>query len=132
MLVDDDGPTNFLNKELLIRYEFAEEVIVKTDGIEALNYLKNECKSSDAYPDLILLDLKMPILHGVDFLKEFHKICKDVKHDIYIVILTYSPEADDVIRVKDLGNYQWVEKPLSIEKLIDIHHKYFRERITQH
>lgn len=71
-------------------------------------------------------------MDGFDFLKEFHDLCKHVTHDIYVVILTYSHEADDVIRVKDLGNYQWVEKPLTMEKLIDIHHKYFRNRITQH
>jgi CheY-like chemotaxis protein len=132
LLVDDDSISNHLSKVTLNKINAANEVIVKTDGRDALKYIQKECKSMSQYPELILLDLKMPGMDGFEFLEEFEMVCKDVRHHIVVVILTSSRNADDVIRLRRLGNYFIVNKPLSAEKVDDILHRYFRDGAVFH
>src|SRR5207253_10074058 len=105
-------------------HNFAHEIVIKTEGKDALSYLEKECKASGGYPELILLDLKMPSSNGFDFLKELHSFCYYLKNEIIVVILTSSKDADDIIRLKDFGKYFIVNKPLNSEKLLDVHHRY--------
>ncbi|MBX9852256.1 MAG: response regulator [Cytophagaceae bacterium] len=126
LLVDDDRVTNYVNERLILKLRLADEIIIKMNGQEALSYLNEVCGNEEACPSLIFLDLNMPVVNGFDFLKEYRKF--HLKKDIVIVILTDSKEADDIIRLKDAGNYHYfhVQKPLTENKLIDIYHKYFR------
>jgi CheY-like chemotaxis protein len=132
LLIDDDLITNYLNKGLIEHYNIAKEVVIKNNGRDALYYLMRECKISNQYPDLILLDLKMPIINGLEFLNEFQRVSHNIKKDIVEVILTSSKDPDDVMTLKNKGNYFYVNKPLTGEKLLDIHHKYFRNQATDY
>ena len=126
--MDDDNVTNYLNNTVISNLNIANEVIMKMNGADAINYLIKDCKSNTAnYPNLILLDLKMPVMDGFDFLKEFENLCHKDRHKIHVVILTTSRDAEDLIRLINLGNYYFVNKPLTTQKLLDIHHRYFRD-----
>jgi CheY-like chemotaxis protein len=125
LLIDDDPVSNHINSKLLDQVNLAKEIVVKETAKEALLYLQSDCYSSGKYPDLILLDLKMPVLDGFAFLEEFGRL-KLNKYNIVIVILSHSVDAEDILRLKNMGRYFLVNKPLTIDKIIDIHHRYFR------
>jgi CheY-like chemotaxis protein len=126
LLIDDDLVSNHLNKELLERLDITKEIVVKTNGREAIQYLQSDCYSEDSYPVLILLDLKMPVLDGFDFLKEYDQLNIGRKDNIVIVVLTTSTNADDIMKLRNLGKFELINKPLNLDKLVDIHHRYFR------
>jgi len=105
LLVDDDGATNFYNQYILKKNQICCEVIVLNNGLEALEYLKNE-----ALPDFIFLDINMPIMNGIQFLEEAQKWFK-VKLDhvkIFIMMSVVLPE-DRLRKIHDIKNVEIIE-----------------------
>tara|TARA_R110002049_G_scaffold4504_3_gene31312 strand:+ start:11042 stop:11419 length:378 start_codon:yes stop_codon:yes gene_type:complete len=115
LLVEDDETTNFISKIILksAGFEYVDEVL---NGMEACRHIETDC------PDLIFLDINMPVMDGWEFLdeKKVKAPCKDAK----IVILTSSTHPNDQERAE---NYSCViayfEKPLTIEKVEQLKHK---------
>ena len=128
LLVDDDHVSNFISKKAIEKANFADEIIVKNNGDDALVYLNKECPSLNQYPDLILLDLKMPGIDGFEFLEAFEMASKKIKHPIEVVILTSSRNPEDFMRLRKIGKYYVMNKPLTESILEDIYHRYFRNR----
>ena len=77
LLIDDSKGTNSLNKRLLREMDVAEHISTELNGRLALDYLlsKNE-KGNYPSPDIIFLDINMPIMDGYQFLKEFKSVKK--------------------------------------------------------
>jgi CheY-like chemotaxis protein len=76
LLVDDDTTANFLNKLLIQRAGITEHLLVAEDGAQALRTLATTCVSPGRAqcPDLILLDLNMPVLNGIEFLQAYQHL----------------------------------------------------------
>lgn len=112
MLVDDDDTTNFVNKRLLLKLGAAKEVLVKKNGAEALEYLQavSEGSGEEKSPDLIFLDIKMPVMDGFSFLDEYHKQSFADNGRMIILMLTSSASFYDLERLK---SYQYVKKHFS-------------------
>lgn len=114
MLVDDDETTNYLNKRLLNEMGVSKEVKVLTNGQQALDYLQQACGpiENPAYkcPDLIFLDIKMPVMDGFSFLEEYQKKGLDKADHVIILMLTSSASFYDLQRLK---NYSKVRKHFS-------------------
>ncbi|MDX5346458.1 MAG: response regulator, partial [Hymenobacteraceae bacterium] len=105
LLVDDDDTTNFLNKRLLIEMGVAKEIKVLTNGKDALEYLIKACNNNPdpeaVCPDLIFLDIKMPVMDGFTFLEEYHNRGLDSGDHVIILMLTSSASFYDLHRIKD-------------------------------
>lgn len=73
LCVDDDKITQSLIRLIVTRASFADEIITRMNGKEALDFYIDLCKDAtpDGYPELIFLDLNMPCMNGWDFLDEF-------------------------------------------------------------
>lgn len=72
LLVDDNETTNFLNEALLRDLRVTDHLLVARNGVEALALLENECAAPTvSCPALILLDVNMPVLNGMQFLEAY-------------------------------------------------------------
>jgi CheY-like chemotaxis protein len=127
LLVDDDATTNFLNRSLLTRLGVAERILVAQDGEQALRDLHQHCSSlTPNCPVLILLDVNMPGMNGIEFLEEFQQLPLTTQKAVVIVMLTSSLHPRDVQRVEQLSVVAgFINKPLTVEKIHGLLHAHF-------
>ena len=115
MLIDDDPLDNFINKKLIKKNNFAEKVIVCDDAQKALKSL-----SSGMVPDIIFLDIKMPLMNGFLFLDEYDKLNINKDHtSIYILSMSLNPsEIEQAKRNKHVTSF--LKKNLTPEMLLEL------------
>lgn len=120
LLIDDDGITNFINHRLIKKLNITHSIESAINGNEALLFLREYAiKNNNKSPELILLDLNMPVLDGFEFLEEFQKLNFDNKEKVRILILTTSTHQKDIGRLVGNSNISYINKPLTEEKLIE-------------
>jgi CheY-like chemotaxis protein len=126
LLVDDDNINNFINERLIKKLELANNVNIASNGEEALLFLKENLTNQDSsIPQLILLDINMPVMDGFEFLKEYEKLSFPNKNNIVITMLTTSTNPGDMEKFNNSGVSSYVNKPLTEPKLLDIMKKHF-------
>ncbi|TVT42542.1 response regulator [Hymenobacter setariae] len=127
LLVDDDATTNFLNKLLLQTMGVAEQLLVAENGMEALRILHQTCgrEVAETCPQLILLDMNMPIMNGLAFLETYTQQAQAHHHSPVIVMLTTSLHERDLARAQALPIASFLNKPLTREKVTAILEEYF-------
>ncbi len=120
LLVDDSPRDTELALDALQQYHLANEVIALRDGAEALDYLYRRgphANRDDDEPAVVLLDLKMPRVNGLEVLRQ---IKGDPKlRRIPIVMMTSSREEQDLISSYSYGVNAYVVKPLSFHEFIE-------------
>lgn len=120
LLVEDDDKDIELTLTALDEYNLANEVVVARDGVEALDYLYRRGQFSehpDGDPVVILLDLKMPRLNGLEVLK--HLKSDEQLRLVPIVILTSSRENRDLAECYRLGANAYVVKPVRFVEFVE-------------
>jgi len=121
LVVDDDLDDQELLQEALRDVGFVHTVVCVDDGTELLDYLhrRDRFVDQDAYPDpsLILLDLQMPRMGGMEALASLHD--HENLWRIPIVIMTTSWSEDDIARAYDLGVNAFLMKPVLYEELVE-------------
>ena len=121
ILLAEDNPFDLeLALAGLAEYRLTNEVVVARDGAEALDYLKRRGQFADrpiGGPMVILLDLKMPKVDGLEVLRQLKS--DPVLKVIPVVVLTSSREESDLLRSYDLGANAYVVKPGEFQALID-------------
>lgn len=113
LLVDDDSTFQFIGKALL-KYVGVppENVQSALSGKHAMDLINSFYKANNTVPDLILLDLNMPIMDGFGFLDAFNKLDYPEKLKAKIIVLTSSHNAADMERVRQFGVTRYMTKPL--------------------
>jgi DNA-binding response OmpR family regulator len=119
LLVDDEKAfVDTLAQRLSMRELIVDKVY---DGEQALSYIQK------MDPDVIVLDLKMPGLHGIEVLREIKKI----KHEIQVIILTGHGTDKDEEEAKKLGGFDFLRKPADIDLLISKIKEAFMEKFER-
>ena len=119
MLVDDSEIDLFINRKILEYNHFCRDIISTTSPREALDMLRN--LDHKRAPEIIFLDLNMPVINGFKFLNEFSKLPKNVRDQISIVVLTSSDNYEDKKRVaKSSSVIKFISKPLTDEKVLGL------------
>lgn len=116
LLVDDDPASSYLGQLLLKRLGTVEHITLKSNGKEALDFLK-EC-GQDEIPDLILLDINMPMMDGFEFMEHFQLL--PLVTPVRVVMLTSSVSAKDVQAAESFRIKDFINKPLTKEKLVQL------------
>ncbi len=120
LLVEDSPKDLELTLLALERSQLANEVIVVRDGEEALDYLFRRgtyVSREEANPAVVLLDLKLPKVDGLEVLR---RVRADPRtHRLPVVILTSSKEDEDLVRGYDLGANSYVRKPVAFEQFVE-------------
>ena len=119
LLVEDDARDLELTLVALERSELANEVVVVRDGAQALDYLKREGEFSDraaGNPAVVLLDLKLPKIDGLEVLKSVRETAE--LRSLPIVMLTSSHEEGDVVKSYELGVNAYVVKPVEFKAFV--------------
>lgn len=121
MLVDDNDTDNFISKRIIEITKFSDNVIVKNSGKSALDYLHDNADNSEHIPDIIFLDINMPIVDGFVFLYEYEKFSDSVKDKCRVIILSSSDNKRDIDKI--INNdfvIKFVTKPLTEKTLEEI------------
>lgn len=127
LLVDDDDTVNFFNEFLLKELNVSEEIVVKENGEEALDFLKTRESKEALFPDLIFLDINMPVMDGFEFLEAYRNANLEDKTNALIVMLTTSLHPKDIERANSYPFIsEYVYKPLTQDKIKEIMLKHFQ------
>jgi len=125
MLIDDNEIDNLINEKMLEGTNFAERIYVYTSGKSALEYLQNlqrdKILEEKLIPDVIFLDINMPLMDGFQFLDEFDKLEKVIAKKSKIVMLTTSINPSDR-ELSDNNKYvlSFINKPLTQDYLEEV------------
>ena len=125
LLVDDDPTTNFFNRHLIGKMGLFDEIHEAANGQIALEKIR-ELHERGESPDMILLDINMPIMNGFEFLDKYSEFDEKMKTSVVVCMLTTSLAKEDLEKSKEysvLSDY--IDKPLYEEKMKALILKYF-------
>jgi two-component system response regulator len=120
LLVEDNPDDEALTLRALNKNNIANEVIVARDGAEALDFLfgtgTHAGRNVNHQPQLILLDLKLPKIDGLEVLKRLRS--DDRTKHVPVVVLTSSMEQRDIVACYDDGANSYIRKPVDFEEFL--------------
>ena len=120
LLVEDNPDDEMLTLRAFKKNNIANEVIVARDGAEALEYLfgtgQYEKRDLSIMPAVILLDLKLPKVDGLEVLRRLR--ANDRTRRLPVVIVTSSKEERDIVSSYDMGANSYIHKPVDFDRFI--------------
>lgn len=122
MLIDDSELDNLVNKKIIETSSFAEKIYVSTNGVSAIEFLKNlgllSGIASRLLPEVIFVDLNMPVMDGFGFMKTLISLTGHNINNFKLVVLSSTVNENDAQAVKQISNeIVFLKKPLTPEML---------------
>ena len=117
LLVEDNPDDVLLTTRALRESKVANEIVVQPDGAAALDYLLGAGSEDRPLPQVILLDLRLPKMTGLELLAKLRSVERTRR--LPVVILTSSDEERDVLQGYDLGANSYVRKPVEFHGFIE-------------
>ena len=127
LLVDDDTTNNFLNELLFQQLDVTDHLLTAEDGAKALDLIENLTGPNE--PALILLDVNMPGMGGIEFLEAYRRLPQAQRGATVIIMLTTTMDARDLSRLEELNIAGLVSKPLTKEKIDSILQLHFQRQL---
>ena len=119
LLVEDDPGDVLMTREAFADNKVVNRLAVVSDGVSAMEYLRRQGEHSGApTPDLILLDLNLPRMSGLEVLHELKQ--DETLRTIPVVVLTTSEAEEDIVRSYALHANAYVTKPVDFERFIEV------------
>ena len=126
MLIDDSPAVNFYHKSLIEQADCCQSIVVARHGKEALDILTDTSKKGYHKPDLIFLDLNMPVMDGWEFLDHYKKLQAELKAKALVVLVSSSLNPDDKEKAAEYEDVkEYIIKPIDLEVLEHLLKSYF-------
>jgi CitB family two-component system response regulator MalR len=117
LIVDDDSICNYIYTRVAATSGLFKNIRSVHNGKDALQVFDGVCQGTEEGPDVILLDLNMPLMNGFDFITTLRELKFPGKEQLSIVILTSSENPRDLERAQDLGIEHYLVKSVSANDL---------------
>ena len=124
-IIDDDDVYQYTITKTLKAEKIAKKIMVFSDGEEALDFMADNISNNEKLPDVIFLDINMPVMDGWQFLEEYVKIKPKVEKQITIYVISSSVNPEDINRaqkISDISDY--LIKPIApedIKGILELH-----------
>jgi CheY-like chemotaxis protein len=120
-VIDDDDIYQFTISRLIKITQAAHKLLCFRNGREAINYFIEQINNPDKLPDVIFLDINMPIMDGWDFLQEYIPLKQKLSKKITLYMTSSSVDEKDIERVKNYSEVtDYVLKPITKEKVTEL------------
>ena len=120
-LVDDDEVFTFLTKRTIEETQLVDQIKIFSNGQDAIDFLEKAAGDKELLPEVILLDINMPILDGWGFLEEFILLKPSIGKKITIYVVSTSISPYDLERAKNIAEVSdFIIKPITKTGLINI------------
>lgn len=118
LIVDDHLIDVFVTSKIIQASNLSKEVLEYNSPVKAMEYLQKNENDPRWIPDLILLDINMPLKDGFKFMDEFAGLGENVRKKAKVVILSSSVDPEEIKRAeKQEYVFRFLSKPLTVEKL---------------
>ena len=117
-IIDDDDIYRYTILKTIESLQVSKSTMSFTNGREALNYILKHIEEPDTLPDIILLDVNMPIMDGFEFMEEYEKFSTEIKNATRVFMISSSIHTTDIERAKqnpEISDY--ITKPINSIKL---------------
>lgn len=119
LVIDDDDINIFIIKKIVEKTGFSVNMVAKTNGQLAIDYLQEVAEDSASFPHLMLIDINMPVLNGWEFIEAYEKM--DITKSVDMYMLSSSVYENDIEKAKTYKVVKgFISKPLSIDRLIEL------------
>lgn len=125
VLIDDDRINNMLNERLLKKLGIFETIHIFLDGESALHSIQNDFATGNDCPELIFMDINMPVMNGFEFLENFKKLDFKNKERVNVIGVTTSMRDSDMERLKQLNCRYILNKPLTKNAILELFEKLY-------
>lgn len=120
-IVDDDDIYRFTIERTLESLELATKTMTFSDGEQAINFISDHHNEDAELPDIIFLDIDMPVMDGFQFMEEYEKIKSNVAKDMTIYMVSSSMDPVDIDSAKKIASISdYIVKPISSDRLKSI------------
>ena len=128
-IIDDDEIFRFTTEWSIKKASIKDlKVVSFENGEKAIDFFDQNIEQEDNLPDIIFLDINMPLLDGWEFLKEYRKRNKKINKPIHIFMSSSSISQDDIDKAKkQTGVSGYIVKPISTQGFIDLFNKLQQE-----
>lgn len=128
VVIDDDFVFRTCFEILLKSEDFSQDILQFENGQEALEAIQQWASDGERFPDLVFLDINMPMMDGWQFLDEIQKLPSEIRNELPIFVLSSSIDPRDLSRS---GEYEevmgYIAKPLTRENLLYVSQHFVEE-----
>ena len=118
MIIDDNAIDLYISSRLIIKNYFGKKVLEYSDANEALKYLQDNQQNISVLPQVIFVDIYMPLMSGFEFLEAYDKLPSDLKNYCKVYIISSTIDNDDILRARrDKNVISFQVKPINKEFL---------------